>query len=128
MAVVSRTSSLGNCQAVVGQAGGCLALPSVQPGGQGRLLALLGEAFISWLSRVHSEPSPADLLQRIIVHEAFSPQGHENSRLHSLLEAAMGSIPGTEACLAQRIPLVAGAEHDKESLCRFAIIDAGSGE
>jgi len=40
----------------------------------------------------------------------------------------MGSTPGTEACLAQRIPLVADAEHDKESLRCFAIIDAGSGE
>jgi len=40
----------------------------------------------------------------------------------------MGSTPGTEAGLAQRIPLVADAEHDKESLHCFAIIDAGSGE
>jgi hypothetical protein len=41
------------------------------------------------------------------------------------LEAAMGGTTGTEARLAQRIPLAAGAEHEEDGIHRLPIIDPG---
>jgi hypothetical protein len=40
------------------------------------------------------------------------------------LEAAMGGTTGTDACLVQRIPLAAGAEHEKNGIHRLPSIDA----
>jgi len=37
----------------------------------------------------------------------------------------MGSTTGTKLRLVQRIPLAAGAEHEKDGIHRFTIIDAG---
>jgi hypothetical protein len=40
------------------------------------------------------------------------------------LEAAMGGTTGTDARLVQRIPLAAGAEHEKDDIHGLSIIDA----
>jgi hypothetical protein len=41
------------------------------------------------------------------------------------LKTAMGRTTGTDIRRVQRIPLAAGAEHEKDGVHRFAIIDAG---
>jgi len=41
------------------------------------------------------------------------------------LETAMGGTTRTDFRLVQRMPLAPGAEHEKNGIHRFAILDAG---
>ena len=74
---------------------------------------------------VHREPCPVNTLQGVVCHKALFPQGHEDVRLHPLLEAAVGGTAGTDAGRIQRIPLAARAEHEEDGIHGLAIIDAG---
>jgi len=41
------------------------------------------------------------------------------------LEAAMGGTAGADACLIQRVPLAARAEHEENGIHRLPILDTG---
>src|SRR5262249_49192563 len=72
---------------------------------------------------VHREPCPVNALQGVIGHQPLFPQGHEDVRFDPFLEATMGGTLGTDPRRVQRLPLAARAEHKKDGIHGFAIID-----
>ena len=74
---------------------------------------------------VHREPCPVNALQGVVVHQALFPQGHEDIRLHPLLEPAVGGTARTDARGLQGIPLAASAQHEEDGIHGLAVIDAG---
>lgn len=74
---------------------------------------------------IQRQPLPGNPLQGVRVSQALFPQGDDDVRLHPLLETAMGRAPGAPTRLVQGMPLAPCAQHEKDGIHRFAVINAG---
>jgi len=74
---------------------------------------------------VHRKPFPVNALQGVVFHQALFPHGHDDVRLHPLLEPAVGGTAGTDARGVQGIPLAASAQHKEDGIHGPAVIDSG---
>ena len=65
---------------------------------------------------VHAHPGPVDAVESVVLGQARLPEAQKETVLHPGLEAVMRGGGSTKTGRTERVPLAAGAQHEKDGL------------